>query len=101
MRLRQLRSPDLQQFTFCCLWDPEAFWNAFSTHSGPAKEVWIGTLNSMKDECSPLGVATQDQFTIQSLHSAQSFRSDLEGGRMELGGCERVAMKAACMVIET
>lgn len=44
----------------------------------------MGILNSMKDECSPLGVPTQDQFTIQSVHSAHSSRSDLESDRMQI-----------------
>lgn len=44
----------------------------------------MGILNSMKAECPPLGVPMQDQFTIQSLHSAHSFQSDLEGDVMEI-----------------
>lgn len=60
----------------------------------------MGILNTMKDECSPLGVATQVQLTIQLLQSAHSFRSDLEGGRIAMEGCKTVAIKAARMAIE-
>lgn len=60
----------------------------------------MGTLNSMKDECSPLGVPTQDQLTIQSLHSAHSFQSDQEDGTIAIARCKTVAIKTACMAIE-
>lgn len=60
----------------------------------------MGTLNSMKVECSPLGVPTQDQFTIQSLHSAHSSRSDLKVYSMEIKECETVIMKEVWMLVE-
>lgn len=48
----------------------------------------MGTLNSMKAECSPLGVLTQDQFTIQSPHSAHPSQSDQFTRRIEIDASE-------------
>lgn len=75
LRLRQSSLP-LGQHSSGCAREPEALLKAFSTHSRPLVVVWMGTLNSMKLECSPLGVSIQLQFTIQPPHSAQLSLSD-------------------------